>query len=187
MNNCYRALISLSTILPVCISFSYVYADWVVDIFPLGLRKWMEAYFSVKLFCVVVAIAVNVGVGVFIRDCLRWFSKKSCPISVKIKTTRELGGDALLIYLPYVLPFFMTQSEGQEPLGWLLGILFLLCLSWASMTISFSPLLRVLGVKFFEVGLEDGKVVTLLIGDKLRPLHVSRVVVISDSCFYGVK
>ena len=83
---------------------------------------------------------------------------------------------------------FMGEAESYVLGGVLqVGILFLLCLSWASMTISFSPLLRVLGVKFFEVGLEDGKVVTLLIGDKLRPLHVSRVVVISDSCFYGVK
>lgn len=107
---------------------------------------------------------------------------------VCIKSVKELGTDSLLAYLPYVLPLFIVQGERQEPLGWLLGGVLLLLLSWASMTIAFSPLLRICGLRFFEATLPDGVIITILIRDqKLRPLKLKEAATISDNCFYGLK
>lgn len=188
MNNFYRALISLATVFPLSITFSYLYASWMSEWLPEVFVNWIKAYISLQLFFVLVACVVNLLIGWLILKYLSYVANKIGGRPMKIVSVKELGTDSLLAYLPYVLPLFIVQGDRQEPTGWLLGACLLLVLSWASMTIAFSPLLRICGLRFFEAGLEDGKTVTLLIRNKkLRPLKLREVAVISDCCFYGLK
>lgn len=56
------------------------------------------------------------------------------------------------------------------------------------MTIAFSPLLRICGLRFYEVVFSDGETATLLIDDfRLRPKSIEYAAKISDSCFYGLR
>lgn len=188
MNNLYRALISLATVFPLSITFSYLYADWLLDSLPECGANLIEEHFPPRLFFVFCACALNFILGKIILSYLEYVAKGLDRHPIKINSIKELGTDSLLAYLPYVLPLFIDQGEHQEPMGWLLGAVLLLILSWASMTIAFSPLLRICGMRFFEATLPDGITVTVLIRDpRLRPLKLREASTISESCLYGLK
>lgn len=188
MNNFYRALISLGTVFPLTITFSYLYANWLLDLLPYSWSNVIESYINVKLLFVLLACVLNIVWGKSTVLALNWMARKyldSRPVG--IGSIKELGSDSLLAYLPYVLPLFIAPGESQDVVGWLFGSVFLFILSWASMTITFSPLLRLSGLRFFEATLLDKTCVTLLIyKDDIRPLNVTRVATISNSCYYGL-
>lgn len=188
MNAGYRALISLTTVLPLSITFSYLYAGELESFF-CGVEFYREDLpIYVRLFWVFEVSIFNALAGAVVVQFLKIFARKSGKRPVKVSCVKELGGDALLSYMPYVLPLFVAQSENQAMMGWGIGFVLLFLLSWSSMTVSFSPLLRLCGVRFFEATLVDGKVVTLLIdNEEVRPLALKCAVKVSDNCYYGLK
>ncbi len=188
MNAGYRALISLTTVLPLSITFSYLYAG-ELERFFYGIEFYREDLpVYVRLFWVFEVSIFNAVAGAVVVQFLKIFARKSGKRPVRVTSVKELGGDALLSYMPYVLPLFVAQSENQAMMGWGIGFVLLFLLSWSSMTVSFSPLLRLCGVRFFEATLVDGKVVTLLIdNEEVRPLALQSAVKVSDNCYYGLK
>lgn len=187
MNRCLRTVISLTTILPLSITFTYLYAGMLFDEIPVCQRFDFLSKTYVRIGLTVIVAVLNYGSGVLSLLFLKYFSRIAGEREIRVTSMKELGGDALMSYMPYVLPLFVIQGESQEIAGWLVGFCLLFVLSWSSMTISFSPLLRLCGLRFYEVTLSDGRMVTLLIGDKkIRPLRVKSAVTISDSCLYGV-
>ena len=149
MNNFHRSLISLATVFPLSITFSYLYAEWLLSLMPNQVSRLVETYLNVQIFFVLCAVFLNYALGQLILRYLGFVAKKLDRCPVKLTSVKELGTDSLLAYLPYVLPLFMVQGDRQEPMGWLIGGILLLILSWASMTIAFSPLLRICGMRFF--------------------------------------
>lgn len=187
MNRCLRTLISLTTVLPLSITFTYLYAGVLFEKFPVWLRFDFLSVENVRVILTVLVASLNHFLGALILLFLKYFTRKAGERVIKVTSVKELGGDALMSYMPYVLPLFIIQGESQEMMGWFVGFCLLFCLSWSSMTISFSPLLRLCGLRFYEAVLVDGKIVILLIGDEnVRPLWVKSAVTISDSCLYGV-
>ena len=80
------------------------------------------------------------------------------------------------------------QGDMQGALGWLIGAVALYVLSFASMTIPFSPLLSLWGLRFYEASLADKTTVTLLIrGPRMSPLKLKGAAWISDFCVYGLR
>lgn len=188
MNNLYRSLISLATVFPLSITFSYLYSDWLLSLLPDVVSHFLEAHLNAQLVFVLCAVVFNYALGQIILIYLGWVATKLDRLPVKLTSVKELSTDSLLAYLPYVLPLFMIQGDRQEPTGWLLGGILLLILSWASMTIAFSPLLRICGMRFFEATRPDGTTVTVLIKNpSLRPLRLTEASSISDNCLYGLK
>ena len=186
MNNLYRSLISLATVFPLSITFSYLYSDWLLSLLPDVVSHFLEAHLNAQLVFVLCAVVFNYALGQIILIYLGWVATKLDRLPVKLTSVKELGTDSLLAYLPYVLPLFMIQGDRQEPTGWLLGGILLLILSWASMTIAFSPLLRICGMRFFEATRPDGTTV-LIKNPSLRPLRLTEASSISDNCLYGLK
>lgn len=43
MNNLYRSLISLATVFPLSITFSYLYSDWLLSLLPDVVSHFLEA------------------------------------------------------------------------------------------------------------------------------------------------
>lgn len=186
MNRLYRAFIALSTILPISVPFSFVFSDIWVGYLPSFMITGTSH--DQILFIVYIAIA-NLLLGklialALINIALKYLRRNN----VRINSVKQLGGDSMMSYLPYVLPLFITQSNMQPLIGCLIGAILLLLLAFCSSTIPFSPLLKMCGIQFYEVELADHRVVTLLTGDKnIQPLKVSKAAVISDFCLYGVE
>ncbi len=188
MNGVYRALISLATVLPISIPFVYVFADDLARIFPKPVIVCVSQIMDFSVFLVFLAIVVNCLIGFAFIWILEYFASLAGARPVKVETVRVLGADSILGYLPYVLPLFISQDDTQGLIGWLIGCCILFILSWVSTTIAFSPLLRLCGLQFYEVGLADGTTVTLLIrGARLRPLRLKAAVYISEYCIYGIR
>lgn len=188
MNGLYRALIALSTVVPISISYVFVFADSLIEQFPAELVSWCSSYADPVVWLLVVATVANLAIGKIEVWLLICFAKVVGPSPIKVKSIKVIGSDSLLGYLPYVLPLFFTQPEAQGATGWIAGGLFLIVLAWTSMTIPFSPLLRVCGLYFYEAELEDGKTVTLLVANKrLHPLKLNRAAVVSQFCRFGLR
>ena len=188
MNDIYRAIISLATVFPLSITFTYLYADWIVEQLPSQLTASLIDVNYLQFLLVFVVIVLNLCIGLGIVRFLRFLSGKIGVAPVRVNSYKELGSDSILSYLPYVLPLFIGSGESLDPGGWALGLLLLLSLSWISMTIAFSPLLRICGLRFYEVVFSDGETATLLIDDlRLRPKSIDCAAKISDSCFYGLR
>lgn len=188
MNGLYRALIALSTVVPISISYVFVFADSLIKLFPAELVAKCSAYADPVVWLLVVATAANLVIGKIVVWLLICFAKFVGSSPIKVKSIKVIGADGLLGYLPYVLPLFFTQPEAQGTAGWIAGGLFLIILAWTSMTIPFSPLLRVCGLHFYEAELEDGKTVTLLVTNRrLRPLKLTRAAVVSQFCRFGLR
>lgn len=188
MNGLYRALIALSTVIPISISYVFVFADSLVDLFPLGLIAWCSDYADPVLWLLAFATIANLVAGKIAIWVLIYFAKVVGPSPIKVRSVKLIGSDGLLGYLPYVLPLFFAQPEAQGATGWGVGGLFLVVLAWTSMTIPFSPLLRVCGLRFYEAELEDGNTVTLLMtNERLHPLKLNRAAVISQFCRFGLR
>lgn len=187
MNNLYRAIVSLATVFPLSITFTYLYADWIAERLPFELAAILQNDNFLKISLVFAVIVLNLCFGIGTVKFLKYLSRKIDVAPVKVNSNKELGADSILSYLPYVLPLFMGSGERLDLGGWILGLLLLISLSWISMTIAFSPLLRICGLRFFEVEFADGETATLLVDSLcLRPKSVDRAAKISDSCFYGV-
>lgn len=188
MNDLYRAIVSLATVFPLSITFTYLYADWIVEQLPSQLTESLVDVNWLRFLLVLAVIILNLCIGFGAVGFLKFLSGKIDVAPVRVNSYKELGSDSILSYLPYVLPLFMGSGESLDPGGWILGLLLLLSLSWISMTIAFSPLLRICGLRFYEVVFSDGETATLLIDDfRLRPKSIEYAAKISDSCFYGLR
>lgn len=49
MNNLYRSLISLATVFPLSITFSYLYSDWLLSLLPDVVSHFLEAHLNAQL------------------------------------------------------------------------------------------------------------------------------------------
>lgn len=188
MNNFFRALISLCTVLPLSITFSYLYADWLWSRLPKSWCELIGSHVDYRLFLVSITCILNVLIGKSALLFLNSVAHKHLDVRpISIISIKELGSDSLLAYLPYVLPLFIVQGDSQGVTGWLLGTFLLFILSWVSMSVAFSPLLRLLGLRFFEANLEEKRSVILLVkGSCIEPLEVSSAATITDNCYYGL-
>lgn len=188
MNSLYRAIIALSTVIPLTIPFAFVFSDvWkddLIDILP-QCCLWVDPV----IVGLIIVVVLNAVIGYVMVAFLDWLANEYLGSNpVHVESVKMLGGDSMMGYLPYVLPLFITQSQMQPLLGWVVGAIVLLLLSLLSSTIPFSPLLKVCGLQFYEAELSDKRIVTLLIRDKtLRPLRLKKSVMISDFCIYGVR
>lgn len=185
MNNFYRAMVALSTVIPLTIPFAFIFAEhWQV-----ALSVYCPEYFNPVFVGVTLVALANWVVGyamVWILDIIA--NRKLGRNVIRVESVRLLGGDSMMGYLPYVLPLFITQSNMQPIIGWVIGAVVLLLLALLSSTIPFSPLLKICGLQFYEAQLADCRTVTLLIRNKkLRPLRLKKGVSISDYCIYGVE
>lgn len=187
MNSLYRALVSLATVLPISIPYVYVFSNQIhALIFTEEHTCLVGDMFPV--IAVLVTVAANFLMGWLITRFLNSVAHRISERPVRVETVKVLGADSLMGYLPYVLPLFITQDDLQGAIGWFIGGIILLLLSWVSMTVAFSPLLRLCGLQFYEVQLADGTIATLLLKDqKLRPLKLKAAAFISDHCIYGIR
>jgi len=188
MNRLYRAVIGLATVLPITIPLAYVFAPQLSRLLPDCWVACLAGVVDVALIMTLVAIVFNAVVGWSFVWFLGYVAHRRGGSPVSVLTVKPLGTDSLLGYMPYVLPFFITQGELQGPVGYGLGLLALMALSWASVAITFSPLLRLCGLYFYEVQLADKSIATLLIRKKqLNPAKIKSAAVISDYCYYGLE
>lgn len=186
MNGLYRGLIALATVLPISIPYAYVFIEKLLDLIPESVRWRVDEWILVGAWMAVIFIG-NYLVGRLIVWVLRVCVRYTEPRAIRVRTAKPLGADCLMGYLPYVLPMFVTQSDAQGMAGWLLGLMLLWVLSWTAMTIPYSPLLRLCGLRFYEVELESGMTVTLLIDNrKITPFRLKSAAYISESCRYGI-
>lgn len=187
MNSLYRALGSLATVLPISIPYVYVFSNQIYALIftEEGGQSVCDVF---PLIAVLATVVANFLLGLAIIKFLDMVAHKISERPVKIETVKVLGADSLMGYLPYVLPLFITQDDMQGAIGWIIGVVILLVLSWVSMTIAFSPLLRLCGLQFYEVQLADGTIATLLVKDqKIRPLKLKAAAFISNYCIYGIR
>lgn len=56
MNNLYRSLISLATVFPLSITFSYLYSDWLLSLLPDVVSHFLEAHLNAQLVFVLCAV-----------------------------------------------------------------------------------------------------------------------------------
>ena len=190
MNAWYRALVALSTVIPLTIPFAYIFAKPLMAGFPECVQAEVSALPFINLTGVLVllTVVVNLFLGKAIVYWLDRVARKIGDEPIKVEAIKLLGGDSLMGYLPYVLPLFIMQSDMQGALGWIVGAVALFVLSWASMTIPFSPLLRICGLRFYEATLADKTTVTLLIRSPvLTPMRLKGGAWISDFCVYGLR
>lgn len=188
MNTFYRAIVSLATVFPIGITYVFVFAGELEKLFPEEFVCLVERFVAFPVFLVLLAVFSNLILGFAVVWFLGFVAHKISERPVKIEGIKLLGSDSLLSFLPYVLPLFVSEDGMQGLAGWVIGGLLLLLLSWTSMTISFSPLLRVCGLQFYEAQLADGNVVTLLIKKpKLIPMRIKAVSYITDYCVYGIR
>ena len=187
MNGIYRGLIALATVLPLTLPFAYMFSGSVLDFLPEAVY-WTFSRTTWDAILMAVVAGGNYSAGKAILWLLRRYAKTVSPEPISVNAVRGMGDDSLLAYLPYVLPFFVVQPESQNWVGWAFGIVMLWGLAWAAMTIPFSPLLRICGLRYYEAELKDGTTVTLLIeGRKIRPLRLKSVVFVTEFCKYGVE
>lgn len=185
MNGLYRGLIALATVLPISIPYAYVFIEKLLDLLPESVRWRVDEWILVGAWMALIFIG-NYLVGRLIVWVLRYFARRATEEPINVKTAKPLGADCLMGYLPYVLPLFFTQTDAQGAMGWLFGGIVLWGLSWSSMTIPYSPLLRICGLRFYEAGLASGMTVTLLIqNSRISPFRLKSAVFISESCRYG--
>lgn len=188
MKNLYRTIICLSTVLPISIPFSYIFSEEIQAKFPSFFIGLLGEPLSPVWVIVFAVIALNLFIGRGMVALLRAYENFAGSYPIEVQRAKEMGADSLMMYLPYVLPLFLTQTGAQGPFGWLLGFFLLFSLSWASMTISYSPLLRICGVRFFEVDLLDKRTVVLLVTEAdVDPMKIKRAVCVSLFCRIGVK
>ena len=187
MNSLYRALVSLATVLPISIPYVYVFSDQIHALIFTGenAHKVGDMF---PVIAVLITVAANFLIGLAIIKFLDVVAHQISERPVKIQTVKVLGSDSLMGYLPYVLPLFISQDDMQGAIGWIIGGIILLILSWVSMTVAFSPLLRLCGLQFYEAQLADGTIATLLVKDrKIRPLKLKAAAYISSYCIYGIR
>lgn len=186
MNGLYRGLIALATVLPISIPYAYVFIEDLLDLIPESVRWQVDEGWLIGAWMVLIFIGnylVGWGIVWVLKKCVKYTE----PRTIRVKTAKPLGADCLMGYLPYVLPMFVVQSDAQGMAGWLLGLGLLWLLSCTSMTIPYSPLLRLCGLRFYEAELESGMTVTLLIDNrKITPFRLKSAAYISESCRYGI-
>lgn len=189
MNSFYRALISLAAVFPISIPYAYMFsADIEYLLLPEAFYDILPGWFDIELAIVLAVVAINIIVGYVVVWALGAIAGMIGDRPVKVLSVKLSGSDSLLGYLPYVLPLFVTQPEVQNGLGWAVGVFLLFVIAWASGSITFSPLLNICGLRFYEVQFAGGYSATLLIKGKiLKPLELKSAAKISDSCFYGLR
>lgn len=190
MNACYRALVALSAVIPLSIPFVYIFAESLIANIPRSVVDALGTWPFLNLTAVLVFLMAvcNFALGKVIVWCLDCVARKIGSEPIRVEAVKLLGGGSLLGYLPYVLPLFIMQGDMQGALGWLIGAVALYVLSFASMTIPFSPLLSLCGLRFYEASLADKTTVTLLIrGPRMSPLKLKGAAWISDFCVYGLR
>lgn len=190
MNKFYRALIALSAVLPLSIPFAFLFSDeWSNDLRTL-LPSVLFKVFAPEVLWILFIVVFNVAIGFSMVEFLKYLGNNFLTQSpIKVQSIKLLGGDSMMGYLPYVLPLFITQSNMQPVLGWIVGALVLFVLAYQSSTIPYSPLLKVCGLKFFEATLADGRTVILLVhrGIKKNPLRLAIGADVSKFCIFGVE
>ncbi len=187
MNDAYRTIVSLATVLPLSITFAYLYACDIARLLP-NSSFYLQHFNCFKLCLILLVVCLNVCIGHLMVKKLQVSGDDLDIEDIRVCSFKELGTDSILSYLPYVLPLFIGAGQTLDLGGWILGLILLFLLSWISMTISFSPLLRICGLRFYEVVLANGSAATLLVGDPcLRPKKITTAVRMTESCYYGVK
>lgn len=86
MNNLYRSLISLATVFPLSITFSYLYSDWLLSLLPDVVSHFLEAHLNAQLVFVLCAVVFNYALGQIILIYLGWVATKLDRLPVKLLT-----------------------------------------------------------------------------------------------------
>lgn len=182
MNNLIRALMALTTVLPISIPFAFLFSKSIFRTFGLDEVCGPVAGTAIAIVAI---IFLNLLVGFCCVWLICFIADRSDKRTIKVLSVKPLGGDSLLVYLPYILPLFLIPTGDIDWLGWCLGGALLFVLAWSSMTIPFSPLLKVCGLSFYEASLADRRVITMLVPKHQEPLEVKIASRITDFCMFG--
>lgn len=95
MNNLYRAIVSLATVFPLSITFTYLYADWIAERLPFELAAILQNDNFLKISLVFAVIVLNLCFGIGTVKFLKYLSRKIDVAPVKVNSYKELGADSI--------------------------------------------------------------------------------------------
>lgn len=183
----YRAIFSLSLISPLIVLFALLYAEdifgcfvgWIPCINVLDLGVEGKQIIVVALVAVIIVL-----LNWWIKHKILSLRLERSSVDKTIYIKKRLGMNSLADYLPYILLFIFPQNSFSGIVGTAIAFLLILSIAFFSPAISYSPILDIFGLHFYEIETVDGE--TLLILTDKRKISLRKtlsVYKISDECF----
>lgn len=188
MNGFYRVLIALTAVLPLflvsLISCEVSILSWLKGWSCLQYRSecLLYCFFSgIVLLCVLIIFFL----ANWAKKNILAMRDEGASIPLTIVGTKRLGMNCLSDYLPYVLPFFFSGAIEINLVSWLLGIGCLFILAYLSSTVSYSPLLNLVGIHFYECQTNINRTIIVLSVKDVRSdeKKSQNLVQISEDCY----
>lgn len=187
MNPIYRTILSLSVVSPLLLFFLVGYSsrivDWMNGFIPAswGLAERHSQAVGVLIILGLVAVYF---LGLLYRFILIKFALGRGSELIRLTTIKRLGMTSLTDFLPYILLSIFAQNEVQGVFNWAVALLLLFAMAWTSSVISYSPLLELCGLRFYEVTTAKGETMIVISSNKRLKLNVALDLFRISECCY---
>ncbi len=192
MNPLYRALVSLSVVLPlgivlvfsyikeICLFFQSMFSGRCVD--KYCVPELPLYFFEIVVIACVLAVTYLLGLGM--KEIILKMRDERTPEPIKFLNCKRLGMNSITDFLPYVLLLIFAQNEILGLYSCIVALLMLFCLAFVSPVINYSPLLELTGLKFYEAEKAAGEIVVVLTEGEVPPMKQGvEAIRISHCCF----
>lgn len=187
MNPIYRTILSLSVISPLLLFFLVGYASWIVDwmngFMPAdwGMNEMKSQEEAALIIFGLIAVYL---LGRLYRFGLLKFALGRGSELIRLATVKRLGMTSLTDFLPYILLFIFAQNEVQGVFNWAVALFLLFVMAWTSSVISYSPLLELCGLRFYEATTAKGETIIVITSNKKLKLDATLDLVRISECCY---
>lgn len=187
MNPLYRTILSLSVVSPLALFFLVGYSDLIVD----QLNSFVPETWNMdgmkeqeSAILILLGLLFVYFLGRLFRYVLLRHGKERSTELIRLTTIKRLGMTSVTDFLPYILLFIFAQNEVQGMFNWLVALGLLFLMAWASSVVSYSPLLELCGLKFYEAITAKGEtLIVIVFNHKLKVETSLDMVKISECCY----